>query len=625
MRKGEWAGLLLTLVLLAAAVMPWLGHLGLEYDEAHFLPLAIQIANGVEQRLNPPWGVTVADRAVPFMTMPYVGTLDSFVFAAPYKLFGVSLVVTRVTALVLGMLVFVLAWLVARREGGWMAGVGVLGMMLADLELVLHIPTQFGPFLMQMVLGLGAVLCFQGWWEKGGAWRFFLGVGLLALGFHEKLTFIWVVSSFGLGMLVFEGARTWRQSRWWYWPVGLLLAVVVVSPILYFAWAVPEVVLGFGKSSAKLPADWSAVLGERWHVFDLMMRGNWSVNFTVGEMPEEIRRGPALLVLFFVGLAAAIWQRQRMALVLYTTAIGVWVWNLAFPEGGRMHHLLLMAPLWQIAAAVAIAKCGNQVGALGVALTLWSGLEAGRIHAWYGERVQQTGGVNHWSDMTMRAAEWFDAHPELELVTTSWGVARPVAVLSRGRLEVTEHYFDTLAEPLSAETVRLLEERISKERQVWLVSSVMPVYEQQWRRVVKIAEAQGRQVYHLKTFRGRGGEPRLEAYTFLPPRGRPMQWWPAQGQTFAVGEGGFRMTLERAARTGADSLEVQWLDAEGKVVMRDTRNFEWFPVIAAGRVFEFTPGYWPKGFQRTVLGKQAPVKARIVGTVRASKVEVAGQ
>lgn len=160
---------------------------------------------------------------------------------------------------------------------------------------------------------------------------------------------------------------------------------------------------------------------------------------------------------------------------------------------------------------------------------------------------------------------------------------------------------------------------------MWLVSSVMPIYEEQWRRVVKLAEAKGKQVYHLKTFRGRGGEPKLEAYTFLPPRGRPMQWWPAQGQTFAVGEGGFRMTVDREARSETDALEVEWLNANGEVVMKDARSFAWFPLIRAGRVFEFTPGYWPYGFARVVMKSEAPVKARVVGTVPVSKVEVAGQ
>lgn len=620
MRRRDLVVLSAAFVLMLAATLPWIGHLGMEYDEAHFLPLAAKIAYGAEERIELPWGFTVGHRAIPFMTMPYVGTLDAFVYAAPYRLFGTGVAVSRGTNIALGLMILALAWWVAWREAGTWAAVGVLGLLVADVEWVLHVPTHFGPFLLQQLFALGAVAALQQWWRSGAKGWFFLAVAVLALAFHEKLTFIWILTSLSLGVVLFAGRVSWQRSRWWYYPAGLALAVVIVSPILYFAYAAPEVILGFGKASAKAPSDWSRVLAERWKVLDVMLRGHWTMEFTTGTVPESLFRGPALWLLFFGGLGASVVVRQPLALILYTTAAGVWAWNLVFPDAGRMHHALLMAPFWQAGAAIAVVSLPRVGRLVGLFLLLWAGWDAARCYTWYSGRVEQTGGINHWSDMTLRAMDWLEAHPSLDPVTTSWGLARQMTALSQGRLNLVEHDTDTLKEPMSTEAQAQLTELIRKERQVWLVSSVMPVYEEQWQRVVALGKQAGKQVYHLKTFPSRDGQYRIVAYTFSPPKVAPERWTAVAGPEFAVAAGEFRFELSGVADEDADSLSIRWLDAGGRLCWTDTRNFYWVPKIHDKARFEFTNGYWPASFTRMRVSDEKPVRVRIESNFKKARI-----
>jgi hypothetical protein len=354
-----------------------------------------------------------------------------------------------------------------------------------------------------------------------------------------------------------------------------------------------------------------------------MMRGNWTTEFTVGPPPESLKRGPALMLLFFMGLAAAVFTRQRLALMLYATALGVFVWNLAFPEAGRMHHLLLMAPLWQIGAAVAILRAAAPVQVLGLLMLLWSGYDAARCYRQYAVQASDTGGVNHSSDMTARASEWFAAHPALEPVTTSWGIARTLNILSGGRIDPVEHYFDTLAAPLSTETNQILRELIQKDRQVWLVSSVMPIYEEQWQRVIALAAELKRMPLKVAEFPSRDHRHHISAYRFDQPQVEPGQWVKQSSTEFDL-PGNWqvmRLTLTGIADQDSESITIHWLDENGKDCYVDNRHLGWTPLIHSSARFEFTPAYWPKSFRRQRIDEAQPKRVRIEASLVKAKIQ----
>lgn len=606
--------LLLALVLLGAATLPWISTLGLEYDEAHFLPSALKIANGAEEKLPLPWGITVAHRPIPIMTMPYVGALDAFVYAAPYRLLGASVIVSRITNLLLGIAIFGLAYLLARRNSGLWGGAITLALLLADVELVLHTPTNFGPFLLQQLLTVGALICLDSWWRGGKGWYFFLAVAQLALAFHEKLTFLWILSSLAIAVIAFRGKSSWQRSRWWYTPLALLLALVILSPILYFAFSAPEVMLGFGKQNTKLPVHWLSVIGDRWRVFDLMLRGTWTMEFTAGPVPATLHRSIALHVLFFGGLLAALWTRNKMALILYTTAAGVWAWNLIFPDAGRMHHVLLMAPLWQVAAGIALAPLALPLRVIALLLILYAGWDAARCYQWYAPRVAATGGINHWSDMTSAATSWLAANPQLAPVTTSWGIARPLYVLSGGKVDPLELDADN-----DFATARTL---IERDRQLWLVSSVMPRYMDQWQRVVALAATLDKHPTQVANFPSRDGNVHIAAYRFDLPDTQPTRWLPQQQTEFPLDSAWqtLRFQLNGIADRVSENITIYWLDAQGQTLWTDARPFEWTPHIHQTSTFEFGPNLWPKNFIRIRRLSGIATRVRFESTLRSAKI-----
>ncbi|MFN9918143.1 MAG: hypothetical protein ACK555_00005, partial [Acidobacteriota bacterium] len=389
---------LLAFSALLAATVPWLTSLGMEYDEAHFLPTAVKLAFGAEERINPPHGITLNHRPIPFMTMPYVGSLDAFVYALPYRLFGSSPLVSRFTNLTLALAICALAWSFTRRHAGPWAALFALALLLADVELILHFPTNFGPFLLQQLLTLIALHSLQTWLHSGGSLPLLLATASLALAFHEKLTFLWILGSLLPAALLFYFRPFRHHLRCFHLPAALLHALLILSPILYFTFSVPEVVLGFGKQSSRLPSDWPALLASRWHSLDLMLRGSWTIEFTVGPPPAHLSRGPALLLIFLLAFPAALYTRHRPALFLLTTASGIGVGNLFFPDAGRIHHLLLLAPLWQMAAAMAFFALPRKLLTLPLALALWAAADATRSYIWYTHAARATGGINHWSD-----------------------------------------------------------------------------------------------------------------------------------------------------------------------------------------------------------------------------------
>ena len=613
----QWAQpaiLLLAVILLGAATLPWIDELGLEYDEAHFLPTALKIANGAEEKLPLPWGITVAHRPIPFMTMPYVGALDAFLYALPYRLFGSSVIVSRTTNLLLCLAIFALAYLLAKRNSGLWGGAITLALLLADVELVLHAPTNFGPFLLQQFFTLGAILCLDTWWRGGKGSYFFFAVAQLALAFHEKLTFLWILTSLAVAVIVFRGKLTWQRSRWWYTPLALLLALVILSPILYFVFAAPEVVLGFGRQNTRLPLDWPKVIGERWDVFDQMLRGTWTMEFTAGPVPATLQRGIALHVLFFGGLLAALWTRNKMALILYTTAAGVWAWNLIFPDAGRMHHILLMAPLWQAAAGIALAPLALPVRVIVLLAILCAGWDAARCYQWYATRLAATGGINHWSNMTSAAADWLTARPQLEPVTTSWGIARPLFVLSGGKVDPLE--LNTGNDPATARTL------IQRDRQLWLVSSVMPIYEEQWQRTVALAATLDKHPTQVANFPARDGNVHIAAYRFDLPGTQPTKWLPQLQTEFPLDSGWqiLRFQLNGIADRQSDNLTIHWLDGQGQTLWTDARPFEWTPHLHPTSTFEFGQNLWPKSFIRIRGASGTPTRVRIESSLRSAKI-----
>jgi D-alanyl-D-alanine dipeptidase len=599
------------LFLFVLASVSWIYHLGVEYDEAHFYPTAIKIAYGAEEMLPLPHGVTVAHRPIPFLTMPYVGVLDALVYALPYRVFGSSPLVPRYTNVALGALTMLGAWWLARSLGGTWAGLFALAVLLCDLEWLLHVPTNYGPLVLQQLFTVWGCAALLAWWRSRKQIYFYLAIAALALAFHEKLTFIWVLSSLAVAALLTHWREIRAASRPRQYALGFVLAFAILSPILYYTYSLPEIVLGFGRQNAGVRVGFGELLSQRWHSLNSMLRGVFMLEFTAGPVPEYLRRGPGLLALFL----ASFLVPHKGAQLLSLTALGIWVWNLFFTEAGRMHHVLLLVPLWQCAIGIGFGIAHKGIRLALAALMLWSGADTFHSLIWYSARTQATGGANHWSDVTAQAAEWLAANAELAPATPNWGISRPVFSLSGGNVDVEEHYFETLGTftPQTRERIGAL---IRKRRVVWLISDVLPVYAEQWQRIVALAKELGRGPRPVAVFPSRDDRFHLRAYRFDLPE-PPLNLWRdvelSSGTAVLLPRNLDIVQLETEALADREGqhITLEWLDAAGRVLFTDSRPLFWLPFIRPSHRFDFAPDLWPPTFSRHGQSSEAPAQLRL--------------
>lgn len=622
MNLKEAALLGAALFIAAAACLDWMPHLGMEYDEAHYLPPAVAIAHSSPERIKPPDGLYLFHRPIPFMTMPYLGALDSYLYAIPIAIFGAHPMVTRGTNLAWGLTVIVLAWFLARRFGGLRAAVLCVLLLLLDLEFLLHLPTNFGPFLLQMILGVsGTILVFR-WIEGASAWQFIGGCFLFGLAFTEKLTFLWILGGLGLAFLLFYTRPLLARVRLPALLGGLIAGAVACIPVIVYTLGRPEIVLGFGRASTKAPLDFPKMFADRMEQFRLLMDGQITPTYHLGDVPPE--RLSALFALFWIGLLLvlfAAFKRHalwRPAAFCYTVTLAIVGVNMLFPEGGRIHHLLLAYPYTQVGMALAFVAAYESFGswrkwtiaALAIPLlaTAFGTLEA---HIYYTDEVKRTGGRGHWSVRIFDLAEWISQHRDQHYVFCAWGMMRQTYSFSKGEPSLTERYFELLPEKWNPDMEADLKSRLARRDTLFVFSTVMPQYESIFRRVTEFAARQGQQPREVKVFYDLD-RPLFQVISFHSEEPTPV-WKPLDlkqvrwnGDTEAVvdlAEPAARVRV-RLSSTDWDrltELRAQFLDDAGRPLASWWRPFEWYPMTHREETYVFGRDRYPNYFWQGAL------------------------
>ncbi|MBY0505843.1 MAG: glycosyltransferase family 39 protein [Bryobacteraceae bacterium] len=568
MRRAELLFLFAAVVALLASAAGWMGKLGVEYDEAHFLPAAVKLARGSPELLRPPAGLYVAHRPVPFMTMAYVGGIDVPIYAAAYALFGTGPLVHRVVNLLLGVLVLLLAYALARRLHSPLAGVFAVILLLVDLEFLLHVPTNFGPFLLQMLCAAGGVWLLAAWWEGRQGKYLPAAAALLGLGVQEKLTFFCVIAAIFAGCLVYAKS-VWRACRWYSPLAAGLVFALAMSPVIWYAWGFPQVVFGYAKSSAGV-----ANAGDKIQQLRLLLDGQFTPGFLLGNAAPPFARYSYLSLLWLLAFASLVIFRRSAPRAAW---FGVWFTlalfgcNLLFPEAGRLHHFLLLYPIFQVGLGATLAWWWQSKW-LRLPITLLLGLSAASSAqhlVWFQGEVARTGGGKHWSAEINQLVRWAEARPRLHFYTGSWGLARQLMTFPATTLSVHERYFQLVAD-------RDAELKLSAPRRdaVWLFSSVLPVYEEQRDRFLACARRMGYQprlIARIGTL--------YQAYALLPEE---------DTKRFRVAVSG--------DWAKAESLRAELLDQEGHLVESYFRPFEYFPPMEQELTLEFGASLYPDYF-----------------------------
>lgn len=603
-QRREASFLILAVILLAASAAGWIGRLGVEYDEAHFLPAAAQLARGSSEALRPPAGIYVFGRPFPFMTMAYVGGLDTLIYAVPYAIFGTNPIVHRLTNLLLGALVLLLAYALARQLHSPLAGGFTVALLLVDLEFLLHVPTNFGPFLVQMLCGTAGLWLLSKWWEGAGSGYLVCAAFLFGLGVQEKLTFVWLIAALLAGCVVYwrqiAGAVTWR---------GVLLApiagVVAMAPVLWYAWGFPEVVFGYARSSASV-TNWSQVLSQRWLQLQYLLDGQFTPGFLLGGTHPPFAR-QSYVTWLLVAAAATLflgwllnWEPPRAAFLGMIFSAAFFGCNLIFPEAGRLHHFLLMEPMLQVTLGVVLAWWWRLTYVRLPIILLLALMAASTVRhlQWFSAEVARTGGGIHWSAQINDLVAWAAANPHLHFYTGSWGLARQLMTFPERPLSIHERYFDILGDPEPA-----LRASLPRRDSVWIFSNALPMYREQREKIFACARRLG---YEPREYARIGTL--YQAYSFLPAEAT-FVWRAVPAQLVIEGQADrYRVTLE-ADWKQMRSLRAELVNAKGQVIGTYSRPFEYYPPIERQLTLEFGPNLYPDYF----LGGAPSVAAQAHG------------
>jgi 4-amino-4-deoxy-L-arabinose transferase-like glycosyltransferase len=591
--RAEWAFLALACLATVAAAAPWIGELGMEYDEAHFLDSATRIAATHPEKLAPPDGFYVAHRPFPFMTMIYVGALDGWLLAPILALFGYSPLVPRIACLLAGCGIPVLTYALARRLGGVWAGAIAVAMLVVDLEWLIHLPVHFGPFLLQIACAGFAYWQIDRWLEQNRPSAFYWACFAAGLGFQEKLTFVWVLAVLTLALLVFRGREIFRAMTLRRFAIGFAIFLAAMSPALWYAIGNRDRVFGYGGESTVLPT--LDVLAKRFAQFEDLLAGQRFVVQQLGTVGVE--RISALPILFWGAVAVCVLLRVWTAAPLLFFTVALVALNALFPEGGRLHHLLLAYPLLQVGVGVALAaRAWLRIPAL--ILIAITGVSTAHNLAWYSGEIHRTGGRGHWSSAIYDVAEWMKTQPETRFVGGAWGFYRQLYFLTGGRISIHDRYFDLLPNPMPPDNRREVATLVKRRETVWLTSEIMPQYVSNREHLFAVAREFGLEPRLLKTFHEKTGEPIYRAWTFLPEESKPWRPIPAGGSEFALPSGtrDVRFTVDARQSVRRQTLTVEFLDANGERLRAWWRTLEYFAITPRTATMAFGDDLYPDYF-----------------------------
>jgi hypothetical protein len=614
LRTHGW--LIGALAFFAFCCLLWMPSLGLEYDEAHFLAPAVDMLVGKDEYLQWPDGFSFQGHQFPFMTMPYLGSLDAWPHAVLWKLFGISVMSSRLLNTVLGLLVIGAGWRLAHAAAGLTAANFCAWLLALDLEFILHAPTNFGPLLYQQLGAAIGLLLLWRYFDEGPRRYYFAAIAVFALVMHEKLTFLFVLAPLFLALLLVRWQDLRRRLSVFLLFGGLLLALLLLSPMLVYAFAHPDIVFGFGKSSVGLAQPYAAVLSERWAQWWRLLNGVELVRLMAGFPSDLPARWPLPGLVWLASLVLLLRPRsQPLGFVCAFVPIGLVMVNTFFPDGGRLHHLILAYPLAQAAMGIMLAR----IPRVGMVIVAIAALQTLLCTASFTHHVMATGGRNHWDTVTRSLARFAESEPPSNiLVSGTWGMARNVRVLTQGRRSMVEAYFE-------ASSGRFDASLIERDNARWCFGTFEDPYVAIRDAWLREAQRLGRTPHRITTLRERGPE-EIEVWATAAPKprhwqasdvGRPERseaiCW--QGGELRAGSQALRLQLRGpfdASQT--TQLHIALRDAAGQDLTAWTRDLRTWPLFQQQYDLIFAAGAAPLHFYETRAANTAAPARFLVWT-----------
>lgn len=451
----------------------FIGRTGLEGDEALFVSPLFPPPGAFYLRLfHHPW---------PVMLMSYLGTLKTLIYNPILHVFGNNLWSLREPVLLAGALSIVVFFLVLRKASGERAALIGCGLLATDSIYLITSCYDWGPVALQHLLMLSGTLLALKFVESRRLWPLAGAFFLFGLAMWDKALAIWLLSSMGLAtVLVFPrflvGVLTRRRVG-----IALLMFILGAVPLLWFNhkshWSTFRG--NFTRDAhfyLKLPSLKYTVSGEG--LFGWMM-----------PFPNETAPIPHSPDSQLVALSANIsshaghpirdWMVYAMGLALLLTPlargrdlrtilfclvvlVGGWLqMALTLNAGASVHHTILLWPLPQAIAAVALGSASRRLGRAGIpVVAVMAGCLMGAnalVLNEYFAVLWRSGATLAWSPAILPLSSFLKTVPAEHVFTADWGILEPLRFLNSGKLPL-ENGTDPISKPAldAADEVRLL-------------------------------------------------------------------------------------------------------------------------------------------------------------------------
>lgn len=431
--------LLCATVLLAIACVVAARHIAPHHDELWNHPQALALARGESLHLD--GDLTLFGRHFPWVSGPYQGAFKTWLLAPLLRLFGTSPLALRAIDGGLAVLFLLALYWAARAALTPLQSAPLLLLPLLDPELLLFVPSDQGPFLLQCTLltvALGALL--RAWLRNARRWLL-LGVLAASATAGDKLTAAPVVLAWGVvAVLALRGKLLgWLRSRWALWL--LLVGALPAAPFaVYFACR------GFGllrtMTTATSRLSWHGkLLIDLQHMLYSGNGAEWNRMLVgVGTAPWTSYGwrhlvGPALLG----GLLVLLRRRddRSRATALHTAmALASLLLYAAFAGLTRPWHYLVLLPPLALATAHALVLLGTVRGLRWLpTVSLVAASVVGGANAW----TQLSAQAEHRGAL-LSSPGLYGLSAELErrgiraVSSISYSLWRPLYVLHGGRL-----------------------------------------------------------------------------------------------------------------------------------------------------------------------------------------------
>jgi hypothetical protein len=459
-RRGHLWALAAVVLVYAVVSLGAPSRPGLDYDESFPASVALKLARpDAPLDLLFGWGITAGGRFFPLTLSQYYGATRVYLEAAWFALGpGPSAASLRFLNVLVGAVGLLLCFRLAARWFSPKVGLWTVLFLAVDPGYLFLIRNDYSSIGLELLLRLGCLLSVARLWD-GASWaREGWKLGLLILvGLWTGASFLWFLGGLVLAAVVVGRAR-WRrvaaEKSWLGWvALPLLLWVALFEYVQHLSkdpWGVSllhrlvRVVLDFrvGEAVKRL-----SLIG---HTFN----GNWAESQFLGRgLPGlwfPFWEVMALALAVFLAGRFGVWSTERdrrssrESFLLSTGAFSLGLLTLTPPVYGA-HHVWVAYPVWHMFCAASLARLAAASPSFrrwGVPVLAAAVAAAGLGAAAHYHRRFAAGDVSpRWSPAIDGAARWLEAQGR-PTVCLDWGLAHNLAVLTGGRLPLSEPYRD---------------------------------------------------------------------------------------------------------------------------------------------------------------------------------------